>query len=221
MAKVKKPGKADSAADPDKLIRQRAGSYRTSDDRFEVQQGGTGWFVVDSAQSNEFGQPLVLGPFPTMTEVRDALPEARRTALKPLSVSKPAKKAAAKGKPKPKPPPPPPSWIDQLPEADAAAVRALIAALEREGVPDAEQVVRRDRGGPRPLIAEQLIARRLAGIAEELAFAEHEATRQLIRRIVDILTADGHRVPSPLPGWSVVEIGPQPEPPNRRITVES
>lgn len=224
MPKVKSDGKADSAADPNSLIRQRAGTYRTADDRYEVQQGGTGWFVVDSAQSNEFGQPLVLGLFPTIKEVRDALPDARRTTLKPLAVGKPTTTRAAPRTPRSKPklpPPPPPSWIDQLPRADAAAVRALTAALEREGVPEAEQLVRRDREGPRPVVAERLISRRLVALAEELPEEERAAARQLIRRIVGVLAAEGHRVASPLPGWSVVEIGPQRQPPNRRITLES
>jgi hypothetical protein len=70
--------------DPNKLVRHEAGSYRSEDDRFEVRREGNRWFLIDSAQTDELGQQLVRGPFATLTDVREAIPEARRAALKPI-----------------------------------------------------------------------------------------------------------------------------------------
>lgn len=99
----------DASADPNRLVRQAPGRYRSADDRFEVRQAGTGWFVVDTQQRNELGQELVQGPFATLAAVRELLPEARRTTLKPLP--RPRRRAAttdpvarSRSKPKPKTP---------------------------------------------------------------------------------------------------------------------
>lgn len=88
--------------DPNKLVRQSAGTYRSGDERFEVRQAGTGWFLVDTTQANELGQELVTGPFATLAAVREAIPEARRTTVKALPRPKGAK-GAAKAAPKPRP----------------------------------------------------------------------------------------------------------------------
>jgi hypothetical protein len=213
-----KKTKTDAEADPDWLVRQKAGIYRTADDRFEVRQEGLGWFVLDTAQANEFGQPLIHGPLETMAAVRDALPGARKT--KPLP-----RRAAAGGKPtkparaKPEPPPPPPSWIDKLPTPEAIEVRKLIRALERDGFPEAEELVRRDREGLLPAVAAQLIELRLEGLVKELPSKEREAAERLIRRVAEILSADGTTRGAGLPGWTLVEIGRDGEPPNRRIVL--
>ena len=215
MPKAKGPAVPD---DPDKLLRQAAGTYRTADGRFEV-RGGTasGWFLVDSEQTNDFGQELMQGPFATLADVRAAIPSARSTKITPIrppaAPSRRPKKAAA---PKPAPPL---SWIEQLPPADAAAVRRLIRALEREGVTDAEALVRRDRDGIGPAIATRIIERRLAAIVDELPERGRAGARELIRRATEVLTAEGTTMPKGVPGWSLVEIGPEPEPENRRITI--
>lgn len=221
MPRSGKSAKTDAVADPNTLVRQQAGTYRTPDERFEAQESGTGWFLVDSAQTNEFGQAVVLGPFPTLKAVRDALPEARRTALKSRAPQRSSgARSAAKAQPRTPPPAPPLSWIDQLPKADAAAVRALIRALEREGAADAERLVRRDRDGRRPEVVAWLIGRRLTAIGDDLPESEREAAGRLIQRVVEVLTVEGRRLPHPLPGWSLVEIGPKPEPSNRRVTID-
>jgi hypothetical protein len=75
-------------SDPNKLVRQEAGSYRTADERFEVRGSGNRWFLVDSTQTDELGQQLIRGPYATLNDVRDALPEARGAALKPLTQAK-------------------------------------------------------------------------------------------------------------------------------------
>lgn len=215
MPKAKRPAQA---GDPDKLQRQAAGTYRTADDRFEVRGGSTaGWFLVDSEQTNDFGQELILGPFPSLAEVRNAIPSSRSTKITPIrppaaASRRPKKRAAPR-------PPPPPSWIEQLPPAENAAVRRLIRALEREGVTDAEALVRRDREGIGPAIATRIIERRLAAIVEALPESGREGAEELIRRTTEVLTTEGTTMPKGVPGWSLVEIGPEPEPDNRRITI--
>ena len=214
MPKAKGPARA---GDPDKLQRQAAGTYRTADARFEVRGGTTaGWFLVDSEQTNDFGQELIQGPFATLADVRAAIPSARSTKITPIR-----RPAAPSRRPKKAPPkaPPPPSWIEQLPPAEAAAVRRLIRALEREGVGDAEALVRRDRDGIGPAIASRIIERRLAAIVDELPERGRAGARELIRRATEVLTAEGTATPTGVPGWSLVEIGPDPEPKNRRITI--
>ena len=136
MPKAKAAG-AD-AADPDKLVRQAAGTYRTADERFEVRGSSTaGWFLVDTAQANDFGQELILGPYATLDAVRESIPSARSSKVTPIR--RPSGTAKSKSK-KAGAPPPPKSWIDKLPGAEAASVRRLIAAPARSSVvQDAER----------------------------------------------------------------------------------
>lgn len=215
MPKAKGPA---GPVDPDTLQREAAGTYRTADGRFEVRGGSTaGWFLVDGEQTNDFGQELIQGPFATLADVRAAIPSARSAKITPirppLAPSRRPKKAAA-----PKPPPPP-RWIEQLPAAEASAVRRLIRVLEGEGVTDAEALIRRDRDGIGAAIATRVIERRLAAIVDELPERDRAGARELIRRATEVITAEGTAVPKGVPGWSLVEIGPQPEPENRRITI--
>jgi GNAT superfamily N-acetyltransferase len=117
--------KAARDPDPNRLIRDSAGAYRSEDGRFEVRDGGTGWFITDGQQTNEFGQELVIGPYATLAAVREALPEARRTTIRPLprptSPAEPeevtTKKAGRKGRSKPKPAPPEHRLVKLLREA--------------------------------------------------------------------------------------------------------
>ena len=199
--------------DPNKLVRQAAGSYRTADDRFEVRGQPNRWFLVDAGQADELGQELVRGPFANLDAVRETIPEARRADLKPLALPKP-KKAAPRARPKA---PPPPSWIDKLPPAEAARVRGLVRALERDGIADAEKLVRRDREGRVPEVARRLIARRLQALLEDVPEATRPAAAELVERMTAVLTTEGGRPPRELPGWLLIETGREPEPPNRRI----
>jgi hypothetical protein len=217
MPKAKDP-KGVEPLDPDKLERQAAGTYRTADGRFEVRGGTTaGWFLVDAEQTNDFGQELIQGPFATLAAVRAAIPPARSTKVTPIRPPKatPRSKATRRA---PKPPTPP-SWLEQLPPGEAASVRRLIAALEREGVTDAEVLVRRDRDGIGPAVATRIIELRLAAIVDELPERGRAGARELVRRATEVLTAEGTAMPRGVPGWSLVEIGPEPEPENRRITI--
>ena len=67
---------ADAEA-PEKLKRERAGTYVTADGRFTVEQTSSGWLLLDAEQANELGLPLTRGPFPTLDAARDAIVAAR------------------------------------------------------------------------------------------------------------------------------------------------
>ena len=201
---------ADAPPDPDKLVRQSAGSYRTADDRFEARQAAQGWFLVDTEQSNEFGQELIHGPFGTLKELGKAIPESR--TAKTIAMPKPRKPSkSAKEEPKK---PKPPTWIEKLPPAEGRAVRKTIAALERDGITDAELLVRRDRDGLLPAVAIRRIERRLAEAGDGASPKE----RKLIQRVAEIISAEG-RATDALPGWTLVEVAPGEDPPaqHRRI----
>ncbi len=68
-----------------------------------------------------------------------------------------------------------------------------------------------------PAVAVALIERRLAALSEEAPAKERRRARELVRRVADVLTSEGMDPAGPLPGWSLVEIGSEPQPPNRRI----
>ena len=53
------------------------GRWETKDGRFQIEpQSGT-WVIVDTTQTNEFGLPLVRGPFGSLTAAREAIETAR------------------------------------------------------------------------------------------------------------------------------------------------
>jgi hypothetical protein len=215
MPRAKEPAGTDAAADPNKLARMKAGTYQTADERFEVRQAALGWFLIDSTATDELGQELVRGPFPTLGAVRDALPDARRTTLKSLP-----RRHVAAGKTTAKPKPAPPaSWLDRLPAAEATAARRLIRALELEGVGDAEQLVRDARKDREPIVARRVLDRRLEAIINDLPADERETARNVMQRVLELLTATGTTLFEPLPGWALVEMGAEPGPPNRRIVL--
>lgn len=210
MPTAKKPRKP---TDPDDLIRQEAGNYLSGDERFEVRQSDAAWYLVDRQQTNEFGQELMHGPFGSMKAAKAAMPGARD--IKPLlrSVKRPSKPS-----PKREPPKPPPSWIDKLPEADASTVRKQIRALQRNGVDDPEAVVRKDRQAGTPAVATALLRRELDQAIDKLAKDDQAAARAALDQISQVLSA-GDRNRDPLPGWALVEIGPDREPTGRRLRI--
>lgn len=214
MAKKEKP-----PAGPDELVRAGAGAYTSGDGRFGVEKSDQRWFLVDNQQSNEFGQQLIHGPFDTLEDVRAAIPGARD--IKPLlrvprskaptSAKRPPKSAARK-------PPTPLSWIDRLPAQEAAEVRRLIGALAAEGITDAESVVKRDRESEGfALIAEELIARRLAKLVAGASPQARDELRKAVRRMAEILTDEGGATARPLPRWELVETPRDPGQKPRRI----
>lgn len=201
--------KADAAPDPDRVIRETAGTYRSEDGRFEIRQGGVGWYLVDSERTNELGQELLHGPFATLKEARDEIPAARKVVQ--LAGPKPRPRKASA----PTPPPPPKTWIDHLPEAEQADVRRLIKAVERAGIADAEGLVKNARGSNEPVIAKALIEVRLSQLIDEGGAAERNGRRDLVRRVIGILADDGLTLGQPLPRWEVVETDPDHQAPRR------
>ena len=64
-------------AGSDALKRIGGGRWETRDGRFQIEpQSGT-WVIVDTTQTNEFGLPLVRGPFASLGAAKDAIEEAR------------------------------------------------------------------------------------------------------------------------------------------------
>jgi ribosomal protein S18 acetylase RimI-like enzyme len=70
-------GSGDAPPGDDALKRERAGTYRTRDGRFTVEQSSSGWLLLDGEQSNELGLPLARGPFATLDAAREAIAGAR------------------------------------------------------------------------------------------------------------------------------------------------
>ena len=224
MAKKEKP-----PAGPDDLVRAGAGAYTSTDGRFGVQKSDQRWFLVDNKQSNEFGQQLIHGPFDTLDDVRAAIPGARdikpllRIARRPASgtaksgTERVAAKAASR-KAAPRKPPTPLSWTDRLPAQEAAEMRRLIGVLEAEGIANAESVVKRDRDSEGyALVAEELIARRLAKLVAAASPAARDELRKAVRRMAEIVTDEGGATARPLPRWELVETPRDPGQPPRRI----
>lgn len=219
MAKRKAP-----EPDPDRLRRQQAGTYRSEDDRFEVREADAGWFVVDTTAMNEFGQELIHGPYPTLKVAGSALSDLRRANDAPkrrVPKNRVGKRNGARTAAPPErqaePEPEPTSWIDELAKTDASHVRRMIAALEKEGVADAEAVVRRDRDGLLPAVATRRVEDRLAILVADLPEEHRDAARAITQRVADVLSAEGTSADRSLPGWALVEIGPGANPPGRRI----
>ncbi|MBA2488963.1 MAG: nuclear transport factor 2 family protein [Chloroflexi bacterium] len=83
--KTKPASKARVPLDPDKLVRQEAGTYRTADGRFAVRSDRPGaWYVTDGLRVDGFGLELTLGPVATRAATAPLITaqraEARGTA---------------------------------------------------------------------------------------------------------------------------------------------
>lgn len=214
MAAKKKP-KAPAGADPDRLVRQPDGGYRTGDERFGVAQANGSWFVTDEQTADDFGQPRVTGPFATLTAVRAAIPEARAA---PTSIRKPIKSApsAAKAK-RAASPPKPKTWLDRLAPADRRRAQRMIEALQALGLPDAEEMARsRIEGRADRKLASRMVRARLDRLLED---ADDDA-RRLVAKAVKVLTTVGERTGRDLPGWALVETEADGSPTDRRIDLD-
>jgi hypothetical protein len=96
--------------DPDRLVRESAGSYRTEDGRFAVRSaGGSGrWYVTDLERHDPFGMDLVLGPFETLDEVRPSIVAQRdapagESGPLPEPPAEPAGRGKRRAEPEPEP----------------------------------------------------------------------------------------------------------------------
>lgn len=97
----------------------------------------------------------------------------------------------------------PRTWLDDLAVADrdaAVSARRLIDALEREGIPDADAVVRRDLLGGTPAIATRLLAR---DVLAALGRLRDPSAAAVAEAVAAALAASPRR--SGLPGWRLVE----------------
>ena len=97
------------------------------------------------------------------------------------------------------------TWLEKLAERDregAARARRMIAALEREGIDDAESLVRRDILGNEPIVATRLAAR---DVLAAIARLDDPSPAEVAVAVSDVLAASRRR--SGLPGWRMVERG--------------
>jgi L-amino acid N-acyltransferase YncA len=119
--------KAKAPTDPNALKRESAGRYVTPDERFSIEQQSAGsWVLVDAEQTNEFGLPLVRGPYGTLAEAKDAVVAAREgpalespLASRARPTERPRAKARKSAAQEPPQEPPPPAELPSL-EARAA-----------------------------------------------------------------------------------------------------
>ena len=195
--------------------RAEAGVYQSSDERFSIQsEGPSRWFITDEEQHDELGLARTVGPYDTLDAAKAAAEALRNDApaTSPLA-GRLAKDGAspgrggsrAKSKPEPAdtkaPPPPPRTWLDRLEDDDREAARnarRLIAALEADGIEDAEALVQRDLTGKQPVVAARLLAR-------EIVAAIGTATKPdvVVEAVVEALGSS--KVRRGLPGWELVE----------------
>jgi hypothetical protein len=191
--------------------RAEAGVYQSSDERFSIQsEGPSRWFITDEEQRDELGLARTVGPFETLDAAK-AGAEALRDeapAQSPLAgrlAKAPAPSKRGKEKPsarEPKPPPPPSrTWLDKLEDDDREAARnarRLIAALEDEGIVDADALVKRDVTGNQPVVAARLLAREILAAVGTVTKPE-----SVVEAVVEALGSS--KVRRGLPGWEVVE----------------
>ena len=210
---------------PDPLRRLGGGRWETKDGRFQIEpQSGT-WVIVDSTQTNEFGLPLVRGPFPSLGAAKEAIETARgegpvtspladriehasKDGSAPSSVDdapKPKKAGSKSGPaddeeaepPIPKPPPEP-TWIRGLRPLGRGKALALIARLEGLGIDDAEAIARAEIADGEPALTRLAIARRV-----EAAIKAKRDPRSAAQAAIDAIVAgedDDLEV-----GWNLVD----------------
>ena len=168
--------------------------------------------IVDTTQTNEFGLPLVRGPYPSLGSAKEAIGAAREegpvesplaerigkaspTATPGMPRNSKGAKGAAKstepvGAPEPPSPaepprPPEPKWIRDLRPGDRRKAAALIERLEGLGVPpgQAETVARAEVAQGLPGVARMAIEHRI--------LAATEGADDIIAAVVDAMIAGG------------------------------
>ena len=75
--------------DKPKLKRETAGRYRSEDGRYVVLQQSGPWWLQDTQQTDELGQPALHGPFASLSEATDAIASLTGATAKPKAKSKP------------------------------------------------------------------------------------------------------------------------------------
>jgi hypothetical protein len=113
-------------AGSDALKRIGGGRWETRDGRFQIEpQSGT-WVIVDTTQTNEFGLPLVRGPFASLGAAKDAIETTRSEGPveSPLAERIEEVKRRPPESPKPKTKAAKPSKAHQRAAAPETAVKA-------------------------------------------------------------------------------------------------
>ena len=201
-------------AAPDALRRLGGGRWETKDGRFQIEpQSGT-WVIVDTTQTNEFGLPLVRGPFGSLGAAREAIETARsegpaespladrieqsrgataktttaKTPKTDTSKAAPAKKPAAAAEP-PQPskkpePPPEPRWLRALGTTDRKKAKQLIARLEELEIADPEAVARAEVTEGQPAVAQLALERRLRDVVKST-----KAPRAAVLATIELILA--------------------------------
>ena len=82
--------------DKPKLKRETAGRYRSEDGRYVVQQQSGPWWVMDTEQTDELGQPALHGPHASLSEATDAIATLPAATAAPPTKKVPARKAPKK-----------------------------------------------------------------------------------------------------------------------------
>jgi hypothetical protein len=174
-------------AQADSLKRLGGGRWETKDGRFQIEpQSGT-WVIVDTTQTNEFGLPLVRGPFPSLGAAKEAIESARgegpvtsplaeriemagkepaETAGASATKAKKGSRAASTGpgdaideEPPEPPAPPEPAWLRDLKPVGRQKATALIERLEKLGIADAEAIARAEIAEGEPALTRLALER--------------------------------------------------------------
>ena len=200
-----RPKKAAAPPDPMKLSRESAGRYVSGDGRFTVEKGSAGWMVVDAEQLNDFGLPLVRGPYDTLDEAKSAVGAAREgpapTSALAVRMAEQTRQRAGSGRssgrtPRPEPmqplepsepPPPPPVVVREFRSRDGDALRALWSEVDFHSVGDDDASLRRFAARCPGLLlvaaqGERIIASALGGWDGRRGWIYHVATAPSHRR---------------------------------------
>src|SRR5436190_1604351 len=164
------------------LKRLGGGRWQTRDERFTIEpQSGT-WSVVDARETDDFGLPLVRGPFKSLTDAKAAIGAARSGAPKPspLAARLEAKPATRSSKP---------DKSAAKPEKSAAAAKPAAAAAS--SAPTAGRKPRLEAAEP-PANAKPARREPDEEPRDPAWFRDLDpADRGHARRLIDRLTADG------------------------------
>ena len=208
--------------------RAEAGRYRSADARFMLESDGGGrWFITDEQERDELGLARTTGPFATLDAAKTAVATARERPAAPSPLAsriagaagRPRREPAAtpRAAPNPETTPVAPgarpgdttparprqTWLEEFAERDAAAAKRatrLIATLEREGIVDADALVRRDILGDRPAVATRLLARDILAAIAALADPTPLSIADAVAGVLGTSPASAG-----LPGWDLVE----------------
>ncbi len=174
----------------------------------------------DAARSGPVeASPLAARIAKAAARPRAAAPAKTPAAPRPVLKADPRADPAPEPAPEPAPAPPARTWLGALEDADrdgAIRARKLIAALERDGITDAEALVRRDLRGGTPAVATRLLAR---AVLAAIASLKSPSAAEVAEVVASALASSPKR--SGLPGWELRERdGPTGEPRSLRLTAD-